>query len=73
MLPPQKYCDWQEHYIQLVPQIGRELTDWLAGGGARWVVIPAGQQLQPEQIAQTLQQFYVPEYENDRYTLLRAK
>lgn len=73
LLPPQKYCDWQEHYIQLVPQIGRELTDWLAGGGARWVVIPAGQKPRPEQIAQTLQQFYVPEYENDRYTLLRAK
>ena len=73
LLPPQKYCDWQAHYIQLVPQIGQELTDWLDQGGARWVVLPAGQEIGPERVARSLQTHYVPEYENGMYTLLRAK
>lgn len=36
--PPMKYCDWQPHYIALVPEIGGEIEAFLRSGAAPWVV-----------------------------------
>ena len=39
--PPMRYCDWQPHYIQLSPELGQAIEEYLSSGQALYVVTPA--------------------------------
>lgn len=54
-MPAIRYCDWQEHYIALAPEIGEAITAYLQTGS--YVLTPeAG--LAPREIRELLQQDY---------------
>lgn len=55
--PPMRYCDWQPHYIQLDPEIGREIEAYLRSEQARWVVTRADR-VEPDSIAAILESEY---------------
>lgn len=65
--PPMKYCDWQPHYIQLVPEIGAEIKDFLASQTCRWVVTGV-KEAEPALIRELLEREFqiVAEAENYR-------
>lgn len=69
LFPAHRYCDWQEHYIDLVPEIGNELESWLREGGPIWVVTPADTEIAPAQIRDAINDCYHVYGKNRSYTL----
>lgn len=67
LLPPMKYCDWQPHYIQLVPQIGGEIESYLRSGNAKWVVTK--ETVEPEAIRSCLQENYKAAAQTEKMVL----
>ena len=72
LLPSHRYCDWQEHYIELNPQVGDELAAWLAEENPKWVVVPVEYEIAPEQIAGVIRAHYHEYERNDIYILYAA-
>lgn len=72
LFPCHRYCDWQEHYIQLNPAIGDELTAWLASESPKWVVVPADYTIAPAQIADVVSAHYHEFARNREYVLYIA-
>lgn len=70
LYPPNRYCDWQEHYIQLVPEIGDELALWLTSEDARWLVTPRDYDIRPQQIREVIETHYHVYAQTENYTLL---
>ena len=68
MLPPVKYCDWQSHYIQLVPEIGEEIRTFLSSPDARWVVTGQGE-MEPKAIGELLWEKYQVREKTEKYCL----
>ena len=73
MLPAHRYCDWQEHYISLNPEIGEELAAWLEEEPVKWIVIPMNYQIAPERIAEAVEAHYDVYADNGAYILLKVK
>lgn len=69
LFPAHRYCDWQEHYIELVPEIGNELESWLRDGGPIWVVTPTDIEIAPTQIRDAINDCYHIYEKNGSYTL----
>lgn len=72
LFPPHRYCDWQEHYIALNPNIGDELTVWLQSESPKWIVIPTDYTIAPQQIAEAINSHYHVYTQNDAYVLLAS-
>ncbi|MBQ7801867.1 MAG: hypothetical protein IJ375_06055 [Oscillospiraceae bacterium] len=72
LLPSHRYCDWQEHYIELNPEMGEELAAWLAAENPKWVIVPVEYTIQPEQIAEAINGHYHEHVRNDTYILYAA-
>ncbi len=72
LLPPNKYCDWQPHYIQLDPEIGHEIESYLRSGDADFVVTPL-EETEPEQIRAVLEEKYGSVYTAGNYRLWKTK
>lgn len=70
--PGNRYCDWQEHYIELNPEVGDELAAWLGAESADWIVIPLHYEFAPEQIAEVVAAHYHEYSRNGAYILLKA-
>lgn len=70
-LPPNRYCDWQQDYISMRPEIGEELKQWLEQKEA-WIVTQKGYSFAPQIIADTVRENYSVFYENNDYVLYKA-
>ena len=69
--PPMKYCDWQPHYIRLVPEIGAQIEAFLSSGAAPWVV--TGKEApQEEFLARLLESDYTLCLEAGNYRLWQS-
>ena len=66
--PPTRYADWQPHYIQLDPEIGREIEGYLRSSDARWVVTGA-EGAEPEAIQSILEEDYQDVFQAGAYRL----
>ena len=66
--PPEKHGDWQPHYIQLDPEIGREIEGYLRSADARWVVTGA-EGVEPEHIQTVLEEDYQDVFQAGDYHL----
>lgn len=71
IFPCNKYCGWQEHYIQLMPQIADELDAFFRTSPPSWVVLQKGLETLPIFLERELSQNYVMTYENDMYMLYK--
>ena len=54
-LPRLRYCDWQAHYIDLMPEIGETVTDYMKNGS--YVLTPQ-EEVSPREIQELLQKDY---------------
>ena len=66
--PPIRYADWQPHYIQLDPEIGREIEGYLCSADARWVVT-GREDAEPEAIQSILEETYTDVFQAGDYRL----
>ena len=71
IFPCNKYCGWQEHYIQLMPQIADELDEFFRTTPPSWVVLQKGLTALPNFLEREISQNYVMTYENDMYMLYK--
>ena len=71
--PPNKYCDWQPHWIILYPEIKAELLDYIGSHSAKWIVLPNGGEIWPDEIKNSIYENYTEFFVNDYYILLHEK
>lgn len=69
LFPAHRYCDWQAHYIELVPEIGNELENWLRDQGPAWVIIPEDLDITTARIGDALLDHYRVYGENASYII----
>ena len=72
IFPCCKYCDWQEHYAQLSPEIEDELIAALQSGEIKWLVMKKGSQSSFSDIQRTIDAVYQVEFVNDDYVLMHS-
>lgn len=73
IFPPNKYCDWQPHWIILYPEIKDELLNYIASRSAKWIVLPNGGEIWPDEIKNSIYENYTEFFVNDYYILLHEK
>lgn len=73
IFPPNKYCDWQPHWIILYPEIKDELLDYIDSHSAKWIVLPNGGEIWPYEIKNSIYENYTEFFVNDYYILLHEK
>lgn len=74
IFPCCKYCGWQNHYIELMPEIEDELAAMFDHTPPKWLVLPTdGEKPIPEAIGARIEKNYVVEFRNSDFTLLRYK
>lgn len=73
IFPPNKYCDWQPHWIILYPEIKAELLDYIGSRYAKWIVLPNGGEIWPNEIKNSIYENYTEFFVNDYYILLHEK
>lgn len=73
IFPPNKYCDWQPHWIILYPEIKDELLDYISSHSAKWIVLPNGGEIWPDEIKNSIYENYTEFFVNDYYILLHEK
>ena len=72
IFPPNRYCDWQPHWIILYPEIGLELQKTIASKELIWIVLPAGQNVWPDEINDAIFANYYEYYSNELYSLFHC-
>lgn len=72
-IPCNKYCDWQEHYIELDPGIEDQIDDMFETSPPKWVIIGTTRPMENEKLINRLSEKYEMIYSNDEYNLYRIK
>ena len=70
--PAIRYCDWQDHYVDLVPEIGEEILQSLEDNEIKWIVIPTNPESTEGQIWSAIMENYTIYTQTKEYTLLVA-
>lgn len=74
IFPCNKYCGWQNHYIELVPEIETELADMFDNAPPKWLVLPAESEKPiPNLLRERFDKNYIVEFQNSDFVLLRYK
>ena len=73
IFPCVKYCGWQEHYIQLIPEISDDLEEIFNETPPTWLVLPSNHGYIPDFMQEKLETEYEFTYENERYHLYHHK
>lgn len=68
IMPSNRYCGWQEHYMELYPPIEEEMKEAFDKNPPQWLVVKSGKNLKNEMIISQLKDKYgiVEENENIR-------
>lgn len=70
LFPCIKYCDWQDHYIQLMPEIQNELEQVFDTEPPKWLITHVSQ-TQPEFIQNVIRAKYLLQIENNSHRLYK--
>lgn len=70
LLPCIKYCGWQNHYIELIPQIEDDLKECFREEPPKWLVLPSEVGDIPAFLKKEIAENYRPVYRNQDYVLL---
>ncbi len=71
MLPCNRYCDWQVHYLKLIPDMEEELVRWIGNGNALWIVTTAKKKLPSEKVEAAVLDHFSEYFKNEKYILYR--
>ena len=66
-----KYCAWQKHYIDLMPQIEQELQEIFASAPPKWVLLKSEPETFPDFLNTALSTAYQEYYSNEIFVLHR--
>ncbi len=75
LYPPNKYCDWQDHYMALSPQIKEELTGYFedSDSAPRWLVTSTTRPIETKAINEIIDSEYTLYAENEMFRLFKRK
>ena len=73
IMPYCKYCGWQEHYMELSPQIASEVREMLETDPPIWIVTGSGKEIENMIVKTKLQENYELFIENSDCSLYRLK
>lgn len=73
LAPYSRYCGWQEHYMELVPSIEKEIEEMMRGLPPRWLVCKGSEEIQNGMMQSFLWEDYELAGENESYQLYRLK
>ncbi len=73
IMPCNKYCGWQEHYMELVPTIEEEIGRMMEEEPPEWIVAKTGASLENPMMRCHLQADYVVVCENQDFTLYERR
>lgn len=68
-MPANRYMDWQEHYIKLMPEIEDEIASQIENDGCLWIVVPAEGESISDKVDAVIISNYDIEYSNEKYIL----
>lgn len=71
LFPCIRYCDWQNHYIALIPEIYDDLENTFQTRPPAWLVLPQQQGTLPQFLERMLGAEYRRACENESYVLYR--
>lgn len=69
LFPCIKYCGWQNNYISLMPQIYDDLKNIFQERPPKWLILPRGRGRLPDFLEKTVEEEYLLQYENEKYSL----
>lgn len=73
IMPSSRYCGWQEHYMELSPEIEEEMLDMMKNNPPEWIVTKAADVVKNKKILSVLQEKYQMVLENEHYRLYRQE
>jgi len=73
IMPYSRYCGWQEHYMQLSPQIEADIQDMMENEPPVWIVTKASTEITNEMMIEQMERKYALFTENEGYRLYRRK
>lgn len=74
LFPCIRYCDWQNHYIELSPEVREDLQNILQNSPPKWIVTSLDtEEWNPEFLNDVLDNAYTLHAQNDRYHLWRLQ
>lgn len=71
IMPYNKYCGWQEHYMKLTPQIEVEISEMLENEPPIWIVTKTSNVLENEMVKKNLAEDYSVYMENSDFRLYK--
>lgn len=71
LYPDNKYCDWQNHYMTISPNIKEELHTWLSNNGSKWLVISKEEKRINSNTKEIINSHYNLFTENDSFFLFK--
>ena len=69
IMPYNKYCGWQDHYIELSEKVRSEIMDMLRNEPPRWIVTKAPPEIKARDVEKELRGAYTVFYENEEFML----
>ncbi|MBD5458648.1 MAG: hypothetical protein HDR27_08775 [Lachnospiraceae bacterium] len=73
IMPYSRYCGWQEHYMQLSPQIETDIRDMMENEPPKWIVTKASTVFQNEMMIDQIEGKYALAAENEGFRLYHLK
>ncbi len=73
LFPPNRYCDWQDHYMALSPKIKEEFTHYFEESGPEWLVTSTTRPIESKEINEIIDAEYTLYAENDMFRLFKRK
>lgn len=71
IMPCSRYCGWQEHYMELVPDIETEMAEMFAEKPPTWIVTKSAIQISNQMMRRQLENNYGIYQENEDFCLYR--
>lgn len=73
IMPYSRYCGWQEHYMELSPEIEDEIRQMMQQAPPKWIVTKTAIEIDNEMMREMLDMDYTVYLENSDFTLYRRK
>lgn len=70
LFPCIKYCGWQNHYIELMPEIEQEMAEYFWQDPPEWLVLPTEEEEMPAFLEEEIDTNYETVYANEAYILM---
>ncbi len=71
IMPCSRYCGWQEHYMELVPEIEADMAEMFADQPPEWIVTKASAKIENRTVKRQMEQYYSLYKENEDFWLYR--